>query len=108
MTHNQKQVTLQSVQWTTHLRKEQLDNFRKAVEDPEVRARKAKCECVFCFYVNRKIGGQAFTDTECGLCRAKMVFGDTCVDMLCEGCARKHRLCKHCGSDIDLKGRTKL
>ena len=63
--------------------------------------------CPVCYYNHSRIGGAAVTTGVCGLCDAEQVFSNTCVDVLCIDCAKKHNLCLHCGSDIDCKARRK-
>lgn len=45
------------------------------------------------------------TERQCGLCDQRQWFGNTCVDVICENCARTHNLCRHCGGDIEMKER---
>ena len=63
-----------------------------------------ECKCCSYLYPER-IGGAAITQTECGLCEKTLVFGNTCVDVLCKKCATENLLCKRCGADIDMKYR---
>ena len=77
------------------------------VEDPEYKVRREKQECVVCYYLPR-IGGAMITTAECPLCGVKIHSGSTNIDLLCANCAKVHRLCKHCGADIELKQRRKF
>jgi hypothetical protein len=80
----------------------------KVQSDTDGDCRLAKQECKACFYVYGKIGGAAMTTSACGLCGKPMVFGSTCVDAVCPECAKAHKLCKHCGGDLEMrKGRKK-
>lgn len=83
------------------------ETARKALvwlTDPHRKERHEAQECVICFGGSR-IGGASCTTVECGLCGEDIHFGSTCVDVLCLECARKAKLCKHCGADIDLVNR---
>ena len=75
--------------------------------DPEKVKRVEAQECMVCYYYTGRIGGSAMTTAECGLCETTKTFGNTCVDVLCEECAKKHNLCIHCGGDMDMKQRRK-
>ena len=74
-------------------------------EDPERGIRLAKQECMFCHYAAGRLGGAAMTTAQCAICGKEKVFGNTCVDILCQDCAKKHSLCLHCGGDVDTKQR---
>lgn len=100
-------INLDRVNHQTNMGQEQLKTYRNIVEDSERRERLKKQECPLCFYESR-IGGQAITQTECSICGKEMTHGNTNIDCLCKECAKDKRLCKHCGSDIDLKHRRKI
>lgn len=61
--------------------------------------------CIYCYTNSGGMSGQAFTDRDCNSCGITMSFSDTNTDELCPTCAKDNKLCKHCGSDIDLKKR---
>ncbi len=84
-----------------------LDHHTKVVEDKQKKGRQEKQECRICFY-GMKAGGSVSTSALCGLCDKEMRFGSTCVDVLCKECAKEHRLCHHCGGDVEMKDRRKL
>lgn len=67
------------------------------------------CQCKACFYAHPdRIGGQALTESACGLCGKPLHFSSTCVDALCPECAKAHSLCTHCGGDLEMRtGRRK-
>jgi hypothetical protein len=102
-----KKFDLEEVRFRTTMQKSRLESFRKLLEDPDKEKRLADQECVICYY-SGKIGGAAMTDSHCGICDTTMHFGSTNVDRLCTVCAEKHKLCKHCGADMDYKNRNKL
>ena len=83
---------------------ERADNIRA---DPRKEDRLKKAECPVCYYVDSRIGGAAITSKPCQICGKGLTFGNTCVDYLCEDCAKKYGLCKHCGGDIEMKDRKK-
>lgn len=91
--------------------KERVAWYRETVAkvdtDPEKAKRIASQQCAFCYYASGRIGGAAMTSVQCGLCDKDLLFGNTCVDVLCPECAKTSSLCKHCGSDIDMKERRK-
>ena len=78
-------------------------------DDPEAAARRVASFCVVCYppYGSGRIGGSSTTTVGCGVCAAVMHFPSTRTDALCLACARRLGLCKHCGSDVDLKQRRK-
>jgi hypothetical protein len=86
-----------------HLR-EIIENARNAEQDSDRVARLAKGLCKYCHYIHTtRIGGAAMTTVTCGVCQAEMTFGSTSTDALCLECARKHKLCKRCGADSELR-----
>lgn len=84
-----------------------VEEQRNCVDDVYKTDRVAKQECQSCFY-SQRIGGQAMTRSYCGICEKEMHCGHTNVDAVCIDCAKKHRLCKHCAGDINMKRRNKL
>ena len=64
--------------------------------------------CKSCFYICSKIGGAMITHQLCGICGEKMVFSSTFTDCLCFGCAKKYKLCSHCGGDVNQRNRRKF
>lgn len=66
--------------------------------------RREQQECKACYY-GPKMGGQAITESECSCCGTTMTFASTNTDILCLSCAKDHRLCKHCGGDINMNSR---
>ena len=87
--------------------REMVDLCRRQGNDEDKAARILAQECQGCFYL-RKAGGAMMTSRQCGLCDTEVHSCNTCIDRLCTDCARKNRLCKHCGGDIDMKQRRKL
>lgn len=76
------------------------------INDPDRKNRLKKCECVICYYHSySKVGGASITKTCCKSCNREMVFGSTCTDALCLECAKKHKLCRDCGANLDLSTR---
>jgi len=71
----------------------------KLKNDPDKNIRKSKNLCVLCYY-GPLAGGSAVTETECAACGKELLFGNTNVDILCDDCAKVHKLCKHCGCRI--------
>lgn len=104
---DKKNIDLVSVQWATSSQQSYLEFCKKVIEDKDKKERLEKCECQVCYFKSR-IGGAALSQRPCGLCEEIIHAGNTCVDVLCKECAKKHRLCKRCGATIDLKNRRKF
>ena len=80
-------------------------NFK---DDPRKKERHEKQECPVCFYIESRIGGAMMCTVQCALCDEIMQFSSTSTDMLCKKCAKKTGLCRHCGSDVDVRKRRKF
>jgi len=102
-----QQHSLYSLEWANTLAKDRLEWAKRLIEDAEKDERKQKQECVVCYF-SKRVGGAMTTKVECAYCDRVMTFGNTCTDVMCIDCARKRRLCKHCGADIELKNRRKI
>ncbi len=76
--------------------------------DPDKKKRLEKHECPVCFYIDSRIGGAIMCTVQCGLCDEIMQFPSTSTDVLCESCAKRTGLCRHCGSDVNVKKRRKF
>ena len=70
--------------------------------DPDKKDRRARHECVVCCYGDR-IGGSAMTACYCGICQKELRFSSTSIDKVCDACATKLDLCRHCGATSELK-----
>jgi len=94
---------------STHSVRKRMDKTielaNKFVIDPDRNIRLKECECPVCYYIDSRIGGAMMTDIQCALCDEIMHFSSTSVDILCHSCASKNNLCKHCGSDVNVKKR---
>lgn len=75
-------------------------------EDLEKYQRHQEQSCQVCYY-KTTVSGQAMTPYNCIMCKVKLMHRNTNVDRLCMDCAKKNRLCKHCGADINLNLRRK-
>ena len=76
--------------------------------DPRKVERLKRCECRACYYLNgSRIGGAAMTDRPCMCCGKVQHYSSTATDVLCMSCAEKHKLCKRCGGDVEMKVRRK-
>lgn len=102
-----QRVALDTVLFRTHMAQEYVEHCRRVVEDYNREKRLEVQECVYCFNSGH-VGGSMITFADCALCGKEMSFGSTCTDVLCPECAKAHRLCKHCGADMELKKRRKL
>ena len=83
-----------------------LEHAKELKEDPRKKERMQANECKVCFYGSR-IGGASMTNRECMSCGKDELYASTATDVLCMDCAKKHKLCKHCGADIELRVRRK-
>lgn len=96
-----RKLTITDVENATYSCRERIDmTAERALQylsDPEKSDRHKDALCVPCYYGTR-IGGAAMTHAYCGICRLKMLFNSTSTDKLCQGCALRLDLCKHCGS----------
>ena len=81
---------------------------RLFLDDAEQEKRLAEQLCKFCYYVSSWIGGAAMTEANCGLCDKTTMYSSTNVDVVCKSCAESHKLCVHCGSDMQFRNRRKL
>ena len=79
-----------------------MERVIKITNDVDSEKRLENRYCLACHYFDR-IGGAAMTTRSCMSCGVDVVYGSTNTDALCMECAVKHKLCKHCGGDIDLK-----
>jgi hypothetical protein len=84
-----------------------VERAKKITEDPDRKQRLEVSECVMC-HTSGRVGGSMSTTVLCAFCDKELHFGSTCVDVCCLDCAKQYNLCKHCGSDIDLKQRRKM
>lgn len=78
--------------------------YNQLTLDPNRKERMAAQQCVVCWKAGR-IGGAACTSRQCGLCDTTLHSGSTNIDVLCHECARRAKLCRHCGADLELKNR---
>lgn len=101
-------LTLDKVNNMTFWHRERIEMYKKVLEDPDKENRLIAHECLICYYQDLRIGGQAFTDADCGNCHKVTTFADTDCNLLCEYCAKLLKLCIHCGADINYKKRRKL
>ena len=92
----------------TASRRSYLKRCEDTLNDVNKKERIEKQECIYCFYLDSRVGGSCMTTSYCGICNKTLHSGNTNTDALCIDCAKKHKLCKHCGGDINLKSRRKL
>lgn len=107
--HNEpKKVDLDLINLHTDWVRRQLESWKAALEDQNKETRLKALECIRCFYIDLRIGGAAFTSTNCGICSVEMRFGNTNVDIVCKPCAKKYNICCHCVATLDLKFKRKF
>jgi len=81
----------------------QMNKYKACVKDTEKKKRLSNNLCPICYYTGHWTGGQMFTQNQCGVCEAEMMFGSTCIDVVCPKCAKELGICKHCGTTLNLK-----
>ena len=107
MIRQRKRIGLYDVEMANCSRKEVLKWAENIANDPRKEERKASFECAPCFY-SQRIGGCAMTQANCRGCGKVTTFPSTNTDELCSSCAAALKLCKHCGADMELKGRRNI
>ncbi len=113
MTKAQRKVDSASVTSATDMAINICQDMVKAVmgflTDPLAKERRNHAgECKKCFYIYpARIGGSAMTMEPCGVCGKEVWYGNTSTDRLCMTCALEHKLCKHCGGDVEMRPRRK-
>ena len=76
--------------------------------DKDKSARLKALTCSYCFYFNSgSLAGQAFTEWTCEVCEKDQMHSNTGVPIACDACAKRHSLCKECGSDLHGRCRRK-
>jgi hypothetical protein len=101
-------MTAESVTFRTTAKRKALDEYIETAEriaaDVDRKTRDQQALCPHCFYFMRgSIAGNAFCYRPCGLCGVELVHHNTNSDTVCTSCAKKHSLCRHCGSDSNLR-----
>ena len=111
MRHELKKLTLEDVQFKTRMtdywEKDLLKLAKLIEEDPKKQERVAACLCKRCMY-STTLAGQAFTSWKCGICEKEDLNSNTDTPVLCLNCAKQHKLCMDCGTDLNGKDRRKL
>jgi hypothetical protein len=106
--HTIKNKTMDTTEmlWATNVAKRKVDGTIKLAakmqNDSEKDARLKTYKCKGCFYYP-SIGGAALTVTNCKICGIKLMHSSTATDNLCLECAKKYKICKKCGGDIDMR-----
>ena len=76
-------------------------------EDPQKQQRIKNCMCLVCWYKAGGMHTNAGVITNCRSCNKDLQFGNGNIDAVCIDCAKDHKICKHCGADIEYKVRRK-
>lgn len=117
MFKEQKKLTdialLEKVQDETYWKKkytqEIIESAKQAEADSDRKKRLEGRLCKHCYYLRGDIiACSAMTTAKCQICEKEMLFGSTHTDKICTDCAKKHKLCRQCLSDIDFKTRRKV
>ena len=110
MYRHQATIDKVSIERANHYGREQVSYILKRAsqftQDPDRARRLLASECVVC-YGQPRIGGAACTYSACPLCGERISSSNTNIDALCLNCAKENSLCRHCGADIELRGRRK-
>jgi hypothetical protein len=85
--------------------KNTLERAAKCLNDTERAQRLKKLECKGCYYFSTGFGGQAFTTWYCGICAKEDKHANTNTPKVCKDCAKKHKICRRCGGDINMSHR---
>jgi len=83
---------------------ELAENLQK---DPDKKERLKASECIVCWYRGGGMVTNACVHTSCKSCNKELWFGNSNTDEICIDCAKEHKLCKHCGADLEYKERRK-
>lgn len=70
-------------------------------QDRRRAARQAQQQCRACFYVHRRIGGNALTPFTCTACGQTAIAATTAIPCLCSDCAHTQAWCAICGAVMD-------
>lgn len=97
-------LNIDNINFNTSVRSDYVDKCQRIINDTNRESRLKDQLCVVC-YESDKIGGCAITRKPCDACQTPVTYSSTYTDMLCHLCAKNHKLCKHCGGDIQLKRR---
>lgn len=78
-----------------------VEDMRRSIADydadPLAVQRQHRQECRACFYLFRRVAGQAFTPYTCRECGEEHQHPNTATPKLCQTCADARTLCRHCG-----------
>jgi RNase P subunit RPR2 len=104
------EMSLYNMEFATTMARKRVDSAIKLANkleaDVDLVPRQQAFKCKACYYFP-VLGGAAMTTRPCGCCGIDVMYGSTNTDALCVSCAEKHRLCKHCGGDSEMRGRRK-
>ncbi|MBM5783156.1 MAG: hypothetical protein FJ368_07055 [Pelagibacterales bacterium] len=87
--------------------KKTLQLAKNLQEDPQKQERIKNCTCLVCWYRSGGMHTNSFVHTNCKSCNKDLQFVNSNTDEVCIDCAKEHKLCKHCGADIEYKERRK-
>jgi hypothetical protein len=74
---------------------------RENIENDIYKEKRIKSyECKKCFY-DCQLGLSAITLSKCDICGTEIVNSSTNIDKVCNKCAEKNNLCRHCGNEMD-------
>lgn len=107
-----KTITLLTIQDATSKSHARRDWFHLVAQniwaDPDETQRLAAHECGVCYYTGPRQHTNSSTTRPCGVCDTPIRWGNGDVPVVCAGCAKRYKLCSHCGGTIDLRERRKF
>ncbi len=107
-----KPIDLVSIQWATIRAWDRRDWFVRVFSgmrnDSEKSKRLEVHECLVCYYSTRPRQHTNRRIVDCGICRSKTYHYIGLTAACCTRCAKKYKLCSHCGGTIDLRERRKF
>lgn len=101
-------LKLEEVLVQSNMSRDSLKRAGRCVEDPERKKRRAEATCRPCYYLRMRVGGSMITSKRCRICGEDVSYASTATGETCVPCAKKHRLCRWCGADVELRERRKL
>jgi len=111
MKHYKQNVDLSTIQnathWANSIADDIFEKHHNYQQDENKFERLKKSYCKTCFYIRNHLGRAMVTTQLCGLCEKEMIFESTDTDVLCVDCAKKHKLCSHCGGTVNQTKRFK-
>ena len=95
------------ITWAIDRNRERISLYSRLalnfLTDPDKKVRRLEQYCVCCYYRESTMAGQAFTESQCGVCQKDMRWSTTHQEKLCPECSNRLGLCRECGATMELK-----